>query len=312
MRLTLAFENGLGTAANTVVFHADPGLPLNGLGQVTAVHPNKIAHDAWGSRAAVQPEYTGGAAALAYVQATRSKAQTYDLIAQAAATAPVVVVDGQKTDGIDSFYKTLRKRVEVKGTVTKAHGRLFWFQTTDLTDLRAAPKTVAGLSTRAGVFSAEKLDSASTGLLAALPDGLPPRVADFGAGWGYLSADLIGRAAVKSLDLVEVDHIALTCARENITDPRARFHWQSVLDHQGTYDAIIMNPPFHQGREGLPELGQGFIQAAARCLTPKGQLWMVANQHLPYEATLAACFAQVSTLPAPKGFKIFQASRPKR
>jgi 16S rRNA (guanine1207-N2)-methyltransferase len=34
---------------------------------------------------------------------------------------------------------------------------------------------------------------------------------------------------------------------------------------------------------------------------------MVANRHLPYEASLAAHFARVQTLTAQRGFKVFEA-----
>ena len=35
---------------------------------------------------------------------------------------------------------------------------------------------------------------------------------------------------------------------------------------------------------------------------------MVANRHLPYEATLAARFSRVQTLAVQNGFKVFEAS----
>jgi 16S rRNA (guanine1207-N2)-methyltransferase len=75
---------------------------------------------------------------------------------------------------------------------------------------------------------------------------------------------------------------------------------------------VVMNPPFHTGREGDPELGRAFITAARRCLRPKGTVYMVANRHLPYETTLEQCFAKVLELPGNGRFKLFQASRPKR
>ena len=58
-------------------------------------------------------------------------------------------------------------------------------------------------------------------------------------------------------------------------------------------DAVVMNPPFHTGRTAEPGLGQAFITAAARLLAPQGQLWMVANRHLPYETALGGQFAHV-------------------
>ena len=72
-----------------------------------------------------------------------------------------------------------------------------------------------------------------------------------------------------------------------------------------------MNPPFHTGRSAEPALGQDFIKAAARNLTRNGDLWIVANRHLPYEATLSDCFRQVEEVAGDNRFKVFHASRPR-
>jgi 16S rRNA (guanine1207-N2)-methyltransferase len=87
-------------------------------------------------------------------------------------------------------------------------------------------------------------------------------------------------------------------------------HWHDVtrgLPHR--YDAIVCNPPFHQGRADLPELGRAFIEAAAEALLPGGRLWLVANRHLPYEATLASRFAKVNRVAMQEGFKVIEAVR---
>ena len=109
---------------------------------------------------------------LAVVCCTRSREQTVDLIAQAAAQADYVVVDGQKVDGIDSHYRMLRKLVKVEGNVIKGHGRLFWFLSKDLSHLRAEHKKLNQYTTVAGVFSAGSVDKGSELLAEALPKTL--------------------------------------------------------------------------------------------------------------------------------------------
>ena len=123
-----------------------------------------------------------------------------------------------------------------------------------------------GFVTLPGVFSAEGPDRASVLLAAALPPKLPPAVADFGAGWGYLSRAILARQGVSSLDLIEAEADALDCARVNITDPRARFHWAdaTTIRPAKLWDAVVMNPPFHNGREADPGLGIAFIRAAQK------------------------------------------------
>jgi 16S rRNA (guanine1207-N2)-methyltransferase len=200
--------------------------------------------------------------------------------------------------------------------VTRAHGRLFWFasEAVDLSDWQApAPSEVeGGFVTQWGAFSSDGPDRGSQLLVAALPKKLPARMADLGAGWGYLARAVLEREGVKSLDLVEAEKLALDCARRNVTDPRAAFHWADATrfrpDH--LYDGIVSNPPFHVGRAADPALGRAFIAAAARMLAPSGQLWMVANRHLPYEAALRDSFRHVEEIGGDGAFKLFHAVRP--
>jgi 16S rRNA (guanine1207-N2)-methyltransferase len=313
-RLTLAFDTGLARGDGPVaLLHPPVGFDLAGLPTPLIIQPYVALNAAWHNQGfACDVVLPDRRFALAVVCCTRSKQQTADLIAQAAACADIVVVDGQKIDGVDSHYKTLRKLTRVKGMITKAHGRLFWFAGMQLPSLRAVDQNFRGFITQSGVFSAGAVDSASALLAEALPEHLAGDVLDLGAGWGYLSAEIVKRVGVTRLDLVEADYFALDCAKRNLCDPRAKFHWADARDWTGVYDAVVMNPPFHTGREGDPELGRAFITAARSCLRPKGTLYMVANRHLPYETTLEQCFAKVLELPGNGRFKLFQASRPKR
>ena len=313
-RLTLAFDTGLARGDGPVaLLHPPVGFDLAGLPTPLIIQPHVALNAAWHNQGfACDVVLPDRRFALAVVCCTRSKQQTADLIAQAAACADIVVVDGQKIDGVDSHYKTLRKLTRVKGMITKAHGRLFWFAGMQLPSLRAVDQNFHGFITQSGVFSAGAVDSASALLAEALPEHLAGDVLDLGAGWGYLSAEIVKRVGVTRLDLVEADYFALDCAKRNLCDPRAKFHWADARDWTGVYDAVVMNPPFHTGREGDPELGRAFITAARSCLRPKGTLYMVANRHLPYETTLEQCFAKVLELPGNGRFKLFQASRPKR
>ena len=269
-----------------------------------SVEAFKVAH------LSAKPEFPSGAFDLAIVEITRSKEETRDLIARAAALAPFVLVDGQKTDGIESHYKAIRKLAEGVGSYTKAHGRLFWFETVDLSDWRASPKMVDGFETWPGFFSVGEVDRASKGLADVLPNSFSGSVADLGAGWGYLAPAVLKSPKLKQLDLVEAHHGALASAKRNVEDPRVNFIWGDATTFRGTYDAVVMNPPFHKSRADDPELGRKFIRAAGKIVARHGALWMVANKHLPYEGTLAENFGAIEELPAPNGFKIFKASRP--
>ncbi len=262
---------------------------------------------------APQGPYT---AAIICLPRTRGLAEAW--IAHATRVCPegLIIADGSKTDGIESLLKATRKRIDVAGQVSKAHGRVFWFDSSNVfEDWAAKPRVLEnGFQTAPGVFSADGPDPASVALAQALPTKLGKQVADLGGGWGYLAAQALQGDGVETVHVVEADAIALDCARANLVDSRVAFHWADATQWSAPepLDTIIMNPPFHNSRKGEPSLGQAFIRNAARNLKPSGNLWMVANRHLPYETTLAASFRNVAELPGTGGFKIFHATHPTR
>lgn len=318
-RLSLAFETGGLNLPDgpVVVFHPRPDADLSALpkDQVTIIQPFFPDYSAWSARGYhCLPEFEGQYQ-TAIVFLPRSKPLGRALISDAAGSAHLVIVDGAKTDGVDSLLKEVRKRASVSGPIAKAHGKIFWFDGTDVfEDWAAHPGYVDEFQTLPGVFSADGVDPASQLLSQVLPDKLGPRVADLGAGWGYLAAQVLTRSSVELMHLVEADYSALACARVNVPDPRAQFHWADATDwgQSGQVDTIVMNPPFHTSRATDVALGQAFIQAAARLLTPQGTLWMVANRHLPYETALREVFREGDELAGDGRFKLFRASRPTR
>ena len=252
----------------------------------------------------------------AIVVVPRAKALARAMIARACALADLVIVDGQKTDGIDSLFKACRKFLGQLPTLTKGHGRIFWFSATEaFLDWEAPPPSGGshGFVTTAGVFSDGAIDAGSALLADALPAKLPQRMADLGAGWGYLAGPVLSRDGVESLDLVEAEALSLECAKKNVADAVAAFHWADAMQFEADpYDGIVMNPPFHTGRASDPSLGRAFIASAARLLKPAGKLWMVANRYLPYETTMTECFRNVDIIGGDGAFKIFHATRPQR
>lgn len=263
-----------------------------------------------------------GAFGAAVVFLPRARAEARARIAEAVAHLPAgasLWIDGQKTDGVDSILKELRAMAPVSDIQSRAHGKIFrltlpadgWVPA----DWAARDHIPAeGFVTRPGVFSADAPDPASEALAAHLPEKLPTRIVDLGAGWGWLSAQIVKHPGVGQLHLVEADAVALDCARRNIADPRAQFHWADALDFRlpDPVNGVIMNPPFHEGRAANPRLGAGFIRAAAGLLTGAGRLWMVANRHLPYEQELREAFADVAEIGGDSRFKILTATGARR
>lgn len=323
-RLLLALNGGglnWPEEGKIAVFAPSADLDLDGIPQDRAeiIHDFYPAYAAWRARdynVAVKAE---GRYAAALVCLPRAKVEARAMIAMACALSDgIVVIDGQKTDGVEGILKAMRGRVTVHGPVTKAHGKLFWIQepaADQFADWASGPELKdGGFWTAPGVFSADGVDLASALLADALPAKLGKQVCDLGAGWGFLSAHVLQRENVEAVHLVEANHVALECARRNVTDPRAEFHWADGTDWAPTHkiDTVVMNPPFHVGRAAEPQIGQAFVASAARLLTPQGHLWMVANRHLPYEAELRTRFIQVDEVGSDARFKLFHASRPLR
>lgn len=283
--------------------------------RVTIVSTFKPDHDVFENAgfpvAFVLPE----APRVAIVVAGRSKALNRARVAEAMASGAAVIVDGGKDEGVDSLYRDLKKRVAVSPAIAKAHGKVFSIEgEADLSDWLPGAMEVDGFQTWPGVFSADGIDPASALLVGALPP-LNGAVGDLGAGWGYLAHEVLEASpGVTSIDLVEADAQALACARENVKDARARFHWADATRWRpgAKLDAVIMNPPFHVGHAADPSLGAAFIDAASRGLAPKGSLWLVANRQLPYEAPLNERFQSVTECPGTSRFKIFRATHPRR
>ncbi len=264
----------------------------------------------------------------------RQREQARALFAQAlghAGTSGIVIACQANNAGARSAQADLERIGGPLQTLSKHKCRVFWTAPdrgpidAALVDEWAAldaPRAIAGgrFVSRPGLFAWDRIDPASALLAAHLPDTLAGRVADLGAGYGYLASEILRRRArVTAIDLYEADARALEPARINLADAaRSAGATFEVLWHDVTrglprrYDAIVSNPPFHQGRADEPELGLAFIAAAADALLPEGSLWLVANRHLPYESLLATRFAQVRGVVAQDGFKVIEANAPRR
>lgn len=299
----------------------EPGVSALPRDRTTIAHGFKPAHDAWAAAGYPVVPVAEGRFDGAYVAVPRARDLARQLVARAMAlVAPggLIVIDGAKTDGVESLLKSLKQLVTLAGSVSKDHGKVFWFpcpgeMPATCRDWLAPQSHADGFRTAPGVFSADAIDAGSALLAGHLPD-LAGRVADLGAGWGYLSARALAKSdRIVTLDLVEAEWAALEAARGNITDARAAFHWADALSFVAPpYDVILSNPPFHPARKADPALGQGFIRAAARLLKPDGTLALVANRHLPYEHVLSDCFAEVATRADAAGFKVIHARRKRR
>lgn len=258
---------------------------------------------------------------------TRQRDETRALLARAmqrAAVGGIVVASMANSEGARSGEADLERLAGSVQSLSKSKCRVFWATASQEAKQSACVEAWAGLDaprpiadgsmlSRPGLFAWDRIDIASALLAQHLPNDLAGHAADLGAGSGYLSMQLLARNPhITALDVYEAESRALDLARVNLASAcrhvEINYHWHDVgAGLLARYDAIVSNPPFHQGRADQPDLGQAFIAAAARALNPGGRLWLVANRHLPYEAVLSEHFASVRTPVTADGFKVIEA-----
>ena len=98
-----------------------------------------------------------------------------------------------------AWRKRLGRLVPLDGHAPKYHGLAFWFHAAadrlavaeELRRLNAPALVDGRFETAPGMFSHDRIDPGSRLLAETLPADLSGKVADFCAGWGYLSAELI-------------------------------------------------------------------------------------------------------------------------
>ena len=315
-RLSLAVEAGLldPSGGRVLAYRPPANVDLSPLdpARTLVVHGFRPDHDRLAAAGWDVATELRGRFGAAVVFLPREKDRARAMIAEAAvAVEGPLVIDGAKTDGVESVLRDLRGRGTVGEVISKQHGKIFAVTNAGVADWQAAPRLVAGFRVVPGLFSSDGPDPGSV----ALADALPPLrggVADLGAGWGYLSASALASADVIELHAVEAEHAATVCLRENLTDPRVALHWADATRWRPArpLDAVVMNPPFHQGRRADPSIGRAFVAAAGAMLGARGSLWMVANRHLPYEDVLHRTFRTVREIAGDSRFKLFHAELP--
>lgn len=229
-----------------------------------------------------------------------------------------MVAAGALDEGAASI---LRNVASVLGgeTMSKNHCRIWWATRSEVDPpaewlAGGAMRHVAetGFTACPGAYGWNKIDAGSRLLADVFSPAIGGRVADLGAGWGYLSARLLAASPnVSALDMIEAEGLALNAAEINVSHPTipVRALWLDVAAGIGSnlYDYIITNPPFHAGKAADPDLGRAFIARAAEALVRGGKLLLVANRHLPYESEIDARFARRSVVAENAAFKVIEA-----
>jgi 16S rRNA (guanine1207-N2)-methyltransferase len=227
-----------------------------------------------------------------------------------------IVVCGTKTCGVHSFRKWVGNEHVIADSLSKHHAIGFWTFPKEGDSAKVDTEAIGNL------FSGGKPDRGSMLLAAAFDERIRGKVADLGAGWGYLARELVTKSTrIESIDLYEADWHSLEHARRILPPAVANraidisCHWIDVLQEfqKKPFDWVVMNPPFHHGlvgpRSANADIGKAFIRTAASTLMQGGRLLMVANRALPYEAVLGQVFRKITRIAEADGYKVIEAVR---
>lgn len=286
--------------------------------QSSKPHADALERSGFSTTAEAEGEYP-----LILALPPRQREEARAVLARAvmhAGTEGMVVAAAANNEGARTAEQDLARLAGPVQSLSKHKSRVFWTSPAAGRNLdlareweaadRPQPIGDARFQSRPGLFSWDRIDPGSKFLAEHLAK-ISGRVADLGAGFGYLSSEILARCpAVTALDLYEAEARALDLARVNLAGASVPldFLWHDVTTGlPRRYDAIVTNPPFHDGRADRTDLGQGFIKAAAGALVPGGRLLLVANRHLPYEATLAASLKAVKLVAEEDRYKILEA-----
>lgn len=340
--LMLAFaENGLPVPRRALFLGAEPHPDLKAWPAVTGWQPFKPKATAWENAGLARTDAPEEKWPLVMILPGKSRDETllwFAIARDHLEPGGTIVVSMPNTAGASRFEKELARAGNGISSIQKHKCRAFhitdegtWDESVfgewrSLGGKRSVPETT--FVTEAGIFSADHIDPGSKLLAAHLPASLRGKVADLGAGWGFLTDAIFRRCpGVESVDLYEADARALDCARINLTpvtdlslasptcmaddDRKIGFHWHDVTTGlpEKDYDTIVMNPPFHTGQATDVDLGRAFLRTAHASLRRGGKLLLVANRQLPYEAELAALGMPARKLAEDSVYKILSADR---
>ena len=164
-----------------------------------------------------------------------------------------------------------------------------------------------------GVFAHDRLDQGTHNLIAGMKVAPEMRVLDLGCGTGL--AGLAAAQRGSSVIWTDVSARAVESARKTlqangVSDPEIHLcHGARAIEDQ-TIDAVITNPPFHQGHDINFEVSRLFVSESYRVLKPGGRIYLVANNFLPYPKWLQEHFIGVTVVQEDARFKVYRAQKP--
>ncbi|WP_100639482.1 methyltransferase [Marinobacter salexigens] len=242
-----------------------------------------------------------------------------------------LILIGEKKEGIGGGAKQLKAVAPQASKVDSARHCQVWsaesiepapvFQIQDWlgwsrVECSGVSIEVAGLP---GIFSQDGLDKGTQMLLDTLAEQPveAERMLDFACGAGVIGAwiqawSVARETAVVSVDGIDVQSQAVICAKETYTRNNAVgtiFASDGLAGIEGLWPGIVSNPPFHTGVKTDTSMTEQFLRGVRGHLQPGGELRLVANSFLPYEALIKRHIGRVERLREDGRFTVYRAFR---
>lgn len=260
----------------------------------------------------------------------KEKALVHYIINSAFEQLPVggqLFLSGYKNEGIKTYLEKAAQRAGGDYRIERAGGALCGaiergaelgepLPDQDYALLReVALRADLVLWSKPGIFGWQKLDAGSEFLIEHLGvvwSSPPSRVLDLGCGYGYLTVAAARHWPTAEFTATDNNVTALLACTRNMQQQGIRGA-ALAADCAATivepFDAILCNPPFHQGFDIESELTARFLQSAKRLLRRGGRALFVVNQFIPLERKATQWFSKVDIVARNRSFKLVQVER---
>jgi 16S rRNA (guanine1207-N2)-methyltransferase len=258
----------------------------------------------------------------------RALAMALDAAASVVAPGGPIVLFGANAEGVKSAGKTLDVVAEDAVTVdTRRHSRVLagirrrdiagfrgtlaaWREVGEIT-LAGKPRTWISYP---GVFAGGDLDPGTALLLDHLPEVGSRRqgatMLDVACGTGIIGAVMRESSACASVDLVDADAVAVAAARENVPDATVICGDGLAAAPRARYDAILSNPPIHDGIDESLAFLERLVREAPGHLAVGGVLQVVIPSRIRAAvAWFEAAFAEAAVVASDRRYQIIRGAK---
>lgn len=261
----------------------------------------------------------------ALFRVAKEKALVHHVINRALEQLPLggtLLLSGDKGDGIKTYIEKAAARAQGDWRIERDCGALLGCITRGAE--LAAPLDDQGYArprqieftpdfsawSKPGIFGWKKIDAGSSFLFDHVEQVWhepPRRVLDLGCGYGYLSVRALRHWPQAQCLAVDNNIAAIHVCALNLREFGVRA--ATLCDNAGAaieqrFDAILCNPPFHQGFAHEDELTEKFLRQTYRLLDRGGRALFVVNQFIGIEKMAATIFTRIDVIARNNSFKL--------